>query len=211
MSRLNPMALVLALAFVFVQPPSVHADGIADLKAFTAELSTFQANFSQTVTQGGKAQKESGILTLKRPTRFRWDYLKPNPHMVLADGFHVWVYDKELDQASRQKQQKAVSGTPAQVLTGDVPVEQIFKISNLPDSGGMSWVKLVPKDKDSQYDLIKLAMKDQLLARMHIVDKLGQTTEIEFTKVKRNPEVAWDFFIFEVPKGVDLIDDKSEE
>jgi chaperone LolA len=196
-------------ALVLVQP--AQADAMADLKAFTDGLSTFQANFSQTVTQGGKARKESGLLTLKRPTRFRWDYLKPNPHMVLADGFHVWVYDKELDQASRQKQQKAVSGTPAQVLTGDVPVEQIFKISNLPDSGGMSWLKLVPKDKDSQYDFIKLAMKDQMLARMHIVDKLGQATEIEFTKVKRNPEVAWDFFIFEVPKGVDLIDDKSEE
>ncbi|MBF0254955.1 MAG: outer membrane lipoprotein chaperone LolA [Gammaproteobacteria bacterium] len=201
----------LTFLFIFLASLPAQADSIADLKAFIAGLTTFQADFVQTVRQGSKEQRESGVLTLKRPTRFRWDYLKPHPHMVLADGFHVWVYDKELEQASRQPQKKAVSGTPAQVLTGDVPVEQTFVITALPGQGDLSWVKLVPRDKDSQYDYIKVALRAKQLARMDIVDKLGQTTEIEFAKIKRNPEIPWDFFIFEPPKGVDLIDDKSEE
>jgi outer membrane lipoprotein carrier protein len=201
----------LIIMVLLVLSLKAHADGIADLKAFVSGLTTFQAEFKQTVRQGRKEETESGVLTLKRPTRFRWDYLKPHPHMVLADGFHVWVYDKELDQASRQKQKKAVSGTPAQVLTGDVPVETTFQINPIKGKGELSWLKLVPRDKDSQYDYIKVALKGPVLARMDIVDKLGQTTEIEFFNIKRNPTVPWDFFIFEVPKGVDLIDDKSEE
>ncbi len=201
----------LIIMILLIASLEVQADGIANLKGFVVGLNTFQADFVQTVRQGRRVQKESGVLTLKRPTRFRWDYLKPHPHMVLADGFHVWVYDKELEQASRQAQQKAVSGTPAQVLTGDVPVEQTFVISTLPDQGDLSWVKLVPRDKESQYDYIKVALRGKDLARMDIVDKLGQTTEIAFSKIIRNPDVPWDFFIFEVPKGVDLIDDKSEE
>lgn len=201
------------LIFLLLLPFSlaVQAETIDDLKAFVAGLTTFQADFVQVVRQGRKEQKESGVLTLKQPERFRWDYLKPHPHMVLADGFHVWVYDKELEQASRQPQGKAVKGTPAQVLTGSVPIDQTFLITALPAQGDLSWVKLVPRDKDSQYDYIKVALRDKALARMDIVDKLGQTTEIAFSKIKRNPSVPWDFFIFEVPKGVDLIDDQSEE
>lgn len=204
------MRIPLLLLLLFAWLP-VQADGIADLKGFVSGLNTFKAKFQQTVTQGGKVQKESGILTLKRPTRFRWDYLKPYPHMVLADGFHVWVYDKGLEQVSRQKQIKAVKGSPAQVLTGDVPVEASFKMSNLGEKKGITWVKLVPKDKDSQYDFITVGLQGKDLKQMNISDKLNQTTEIEFSNIERNPEVPWDFFIFEVPKGVDLIDDKSEE
>ncbi len=197
--------LLLALAL------PAQADGIGDLKAFVSNLTTFKAAFVQTVRRGKNTTKETGVLTLKRPTRFRWDYIEPYPHMVLADGFHVWVYDKELEQATRQKQQKAVSGTPAQVLTGDVAVEKSFKLKNLKGSKGVSWVKLTPRSKDSQYEYVKVAFSNGDLLEMDIVDKLNQTTQIRFSNTKRNPQIPWDFFIFDPPKGVDLVDDQSEE
>jgi outer membrane lipoprotein carrier protein len=208
--RIDAMRALLIMLLLVLSMRG-HADGIEDLKNFVGGLKTFQANFTQTVTQGKRVEKETGVLTLKSPARFRWDYLKPHEHMVLGDGFHVWVFDKELDQVSRQLQRKAVKGSPAQVMTGDVAVDKTFNLSNLTSKDSLHWVKLVPKDKDSQYDYIKVAMKDKLMSEMHIVDKLSQTTRISFTQIKRNPKVAWDYFIFEVPKGVDLIDDKSEE
>jgi chaperone LolA len=204
---MKPWLLFLSLALAL----PAQADGIADLKAFVSGLTTFKANFTQTVRRGKKKTTETGVLTLKRPTRFRWDYIEPYPHMVLADGFHVWIYDKELEQATRQKQQKAVSGTPAQVLTGDAAVEKTFKMKNLKGSKDVNWVKLTPRDKDSQYEYVKVAFKEGTLIQMDIVDKLNQTTQIRFAKAKRNPKVPWDFFIFDPPKGVDLVDDRSEE
>jgi outer membrane lipoprotein carrier protein len=126
--------------------------------------------------------------------------------MVLADGFFVWVHDPDLEQITRQKQASAVEGTPAQLLTNDVPVEKNFKLSNDKNSDGLEWIKLIPKNKESQYETLKAGFKGKNLKALIIEDKFNQKTRIDFNNIKRNPKLAWDFFVFEPPKGTDVIE-----
>ncbi len=182
------------------------ADGLAKMKAFLDGLNSFKSEFQQEVIQGKKADKSRGLLTLQRPGRFRWDYEHPYPHMVLADGFHVWVYDPDLAQITRQKQASAVEGTPAQLLTNDVPVEKNFTMQDAGSKDGIDWVELKPKDKESQYDMIRVGFKGDNLDRFEIKDKFNQNTRITFKKIERNPKLAFDYFVFEPPENADLIE-----
>jgi outer membrane lipoprotein carrier protein len=182
------------------------AGGEEALKEFIKDLRGFQADFKQTITQGSKEEKSTGLLTLEKPGKFRWDYEKPNPHLVLADSNYVWIYDPDLEQVTRRKQATALQGTPAQVLVSDDPLDKSFEISGDSKEKGLEWVKLIPRDKDSQYDHIRLAFKGKDLDRIVIYDKFDQVTEIEFSKIERNPKLDWDFFLFEPPEGADIID-----
>jgi outer membrane lipoprotein carrier protein len=40
---------------------------------------------------------------------------------------------------------------------------------------------------------------------MTLLDKLGQTTELEFSRIERNPRFAPDTFTFVPPPGVDVV------
>ena len=199
------MRWIMGVAMLAVSQMGL-ADGLATMKSFLNGLNSFKSEFEQSVIQGKKKETSRGKLTLQRPGRFRWDYEHPYPHLVLADGFHVWVYDPDLEQITRQKQASAVEGTPAQLLTNDVPIEKNFVMKNAAKKDGLVWVELKPKDSESQYEMIRVGFKGKNLNRFEIMDKFGQHTRIVFKKIKRNPKLAWDYFVFEPPEGADLIE-----
>lgn len=181
------------------------ADGVEQLKTFLKGLDSFRSEFKQTIVQGEKKEKSTGELTLQRPGKFRWDYEEPYPHLVLADSKYVWIYDPDLEQVTRRGQAPALEGTPAQLLTNDVPLEKNFTLSDKGSKEGMIWVELLPKDKDSQYIRFELAFKGNDLRLMRIIDKFNQNTDIEFSKIERNPKLEDDHFVFEPPEGVDVL------
>lgn len=183
------------------------AGGKESMAKYLKGLIGFQADFAQTITQGGKEKQTStGQLSLEKPGKFRWDYEAPHKHMVLADTNHVWVYDPDLEQVTRRKQASALQGTPAQVLVSNDPLEKNFKIKDEGKKKGLEWIRLFPRDKDSQYDKIRLAFKGKNLDRLVIYDKFDQVTVIKFSKIRRNPRFPWDYFLFEPPQGTDVLD-----
>lgn len=198
------MRRLMALFMLAISHAAV-AGGVEQLKSFLKGLEVFQADFTQTIVQGAKKERSSGLLTLQRPGKFRWDYEKPYPHLVLADATYVWIYDPDLEQVTRRTQAPALEGTPAQLLTNDVPIEKNFTLTDKGDKDGMTWVELVPKDKESQYVQFNLGFKREEVRLMQIVDKFNQVTDIEFSDIKRNPPLEDDFFVFEPPEGVDVI------
>jgi outer membrane lipoprotein carrier protein len=46
------------------------------------------------------------------------------------------------------------------------------------------------------------------IERMELVDAFGQTTELRFRNLQRNPRVDPALFTFSPPKGADVIGDK---
>lgn len=198
------MRWLMAL-FMLAMSHAALAGGVEQLKSFLKGLESFQADFKQTIVQGTKKERSGGLLTLQRPGKFRWDYEEPYPHLVLADATYVWIYDPDLEQVTRRTQAPALEGTPAQLLTNDVPIEKNFTLGDKGSKDGMIWVELLPKDKEGQYVRFNLAFKGDELRIMQIVDKFNQVTDIEFSAIKRNPSLEDDFFVFEPPEGVDVL------
>ena len=61
-------------------------------------ISTLKANFTQTDRSG---QSVSGVLTLKRPGRIRFQYQKGVPMLIVGDGKALTLVDYEVKQVQR--------------------------------------------------------------------------------------------------------------
>ena len=202
---------LLALASLLGASPAALADTTA-LDAYLSNVKTLRAEFTQVVTDGQRqvVQKAHGLLTIKRPGRFRWE-LTPEggvaPQLMVADGRNLWFYDQDLEQVSVKSSAAALTATPASLLSGDGKIGEFFDVSADGKSGGFDWVRVVPKRADADFREARLAFKgkDAQLKRMVLKDKLGQTVELEFLKSVRNAPVADAEVSFTPPAGADLI------
>ncbi len=182
--------------------------GTDKLNAFLDGLVTLQARFEQSVLNEShtEASRFQGVLTLKRPGRFRWDYHEPYEQLIVADGKRVWVYDSELEQVSHRSQEAALSGTPAQLLSDSQPIEANFEVIDIGERQEMAWVELIPRDTESQFVRILLAFRDTELRRMEMADKFGQVTRFQFYDTQRNIDLDDELFRFKMPPGLDVLD-----
>lgn len=196
---------------LLISPVSMLQAAEADnlLKHFLQGLTTLQADFQQTLEQQdeGGVYFSSGTFYLKRPGQLRWEYDPPNDQLIVADGSRIWLYDRELEQVSHRSQKAALEGTPAQLLSTTGPLDQHFEIKQLTEEDGLSWVELLPRDKDAQFNSMRLALTGDQLLRMEMSDNFGQTTRFVFTNMQRNPALDEGMFDFSPPPLIDLIGD----
>ncbi|MEP5937850.1 MAG: outer membrane lipoprotein carrier protein LolA [Erythrobacter sp.] len=80
-------------------PPAVAAEGDLEraAKAIRA-IATMRADFTQTDRQG---QTATGVMTLKRPGKIRFEYEKSIPLLVVSNGRSLYLVDYEVDQVQR--------------------------------------------------------------------------------------------------------------
>lgn len=178
------------------------------LDEFLGGLDALQADFRQVLLdEQGRASEESrGVVYLHRPGRFRWDYRQPHPQIVVADGQRLWLYDPELEQVTVQPQAEALGATPAALLASERPLEESFRVTELPPrEDGTAWLALAPRDPGSSFEGIRVGLGAQGLEAMELEDGFGQTTRIEFSDIRRNPDLDADLFRFTPPEGVDVI------
>lgn len=188
-------------------PPDVWAGGAERLKAYLAGLKTLSSEFEQRTLagDGGRMVESKGTFYLKRPGRFRWEYRTPVEQVIVADGDRVWMHDIELDQVSHQGQDKALTGTPAQLLANEEPIERHFKILPWDGGGEREWVELQPKAEDTQVVKIRIGFVGNRLDTLLMEDRFGQLTRFIFTQTKRNPALKDDLFRMKRPIGGDFL------
>lgn len=185
------------------------ATGRDGLKAFTLGLKGLDGQFSQQVfdTKGKRKESSSGRVALSAPHLFRWEYLKPYPQLIVADGKHVWIYDPDLKQVTTRPQGAEEQNSPLAALIDPQKLERDFNVQDAGAQDGLEWLELKPKQagEGAGFQNARLGFDKQGLARMQILDALGQRTEITFSGWKRNPVFADKTFRFTPPKGVDII------
>jgi len=189
---------------------TVHAaaaPGAERLEDYLKGLRTLSSRFNQTTlsADGGRMAKSKGTLYLKRPGKFRWEYDSPVKQIIIADGNRVWLHDLELDQVSHRGQSKALSGTPAQLLAAEEPVDRHFKVSPWDGGDERDWVELRPKKADTQVVRIRIGFIGKRLDTLLMEDSLGQLTRISFTGTKRNPSLKDDLFHIDESTGGEFL------
>ena len=181
------------------------------MEAFLRGLEGLQAEFEQVLTDrtGRTVDEARGSLAIKRPDRFRWDYRDPHTQTIVSDGARVWLYDSDLEQVTVRKLDDTLSATPAMLLSGDGALEDNFSVTQTEQTGGVQWVRMEPKRTDTDFKWVRLGFEGAGLRYMQLGDKLGQTTQLEFTQLERNPPLDPSRFTFTVPPGADVIGDAS--
>lgn len=204
---------LLALVLFALASSGVHAAARDKLDAFSRNIQGLSANFSQRVFSSDGVLKESssGTVKLKAPRQFRWEYLKPFPQLLVADGDHIWIYDPDMEQVTVRQQSLEEQNSPLAMLIDPAEMERQFVAREGGKGQGLEWLELTPRKPDeAPFDRARLGFGASGLVRMEMFDGLGQRTVMGFSAWKRNPAFAPGTFTFKAPQGVDVVGEVAE-
>jgi len=210
---IKPIRVALCLMFSGLYCASMQAgEGHDRLQLFFDHLTGLKADFTQTVIDANSVtvQDATGTLQLLRPGRFRWDYHTPYEQLIVADGTRVSIYDPDLEQVTVKLMDETIGNMPALLLSNEQPLEDSFIITELGLKDKKEWLELIPRVSDTSFEKIRLAFDENTLQSMELLDSFGQTTQLVFSHVQRNPEIDPDIFHFVPPPDVDVIGDIDE-
>lgn len=201
---LGTRVLVLALLWL---PAIAGAAGSELLKNFVSQTTSARARFAQMVLDKNlkMLQQATGTMQFSRPGKFRWEYEKPYEQTIVGDGSRLWIYDKDLNQVTVRKLDRALGASPAALLAGSNEIEKNYTITNIGNQEGLDWLEAVPKARDTAFERIRLGFSGTTLQAMELRDQFGQVTVIRFADLERNPKLSSETFRFTPPKGADVI------
>jgi len=185
------------------------------LEKFLTETKSGSAQFTQTVTpppRVGEAAPRNkvsgGRFEFARPDRFRFEYTKPFPQTIVADGKTLWLYDADLNQVTQKPQAQALGSAPAALVASSASLAklaEVFDLKEEPDSAGLSWVQATPKQADGTLRRVRVGLTDGLLTILEMEDSFGQRSVLRFDGFKANPVFAAQHFQFKPPAGADVL------
>ena len=217
---MNKLTYIAAIAFAALPVTSraQSADAIIDRAvAAYGRLNSMRADFRQTLTNPltGSTQSTSGVLLRKKPNLLSINF--ESGDRVAADGSTLWVY--------------LPSSTPGQVMkmpyNGDNasamdPADEFlnsprtrFNVSSAGTAtvGGRPThaVTLVPKRPNAHFSTAKVWIDDadSSIRQFDVETANGLKRHVVITKFTPNPTLARSAFVFAVPKGVKIMDQKA--
>ena len=195
--------LLLLAANAHAGPASGYA------QEFFNDLRTLEADFDQQVVDSDQrvVQSSQGHMWIQRPGLFRWNYKTPYIQQIVADGERLWTYDEDLEQVSVQSVSDVLTSTPAMLLSGSQPLEEVFVIEELTPDSIEKQVLLTPRSSDSNVTAITLYFDVDTLVGMRADDSFGNTTTFSFFNLKRNRQIDPLIFRFSPPANTDVIGD----
>ena len=204
----------LKLAFfaclIFLSAPG-YANTLDALNIFF-KSETFRADFEQVVysAEGQKIDESKGYTLFHRPGRFRWEYISPEPYLILTDGLNLLIYDIPLKQAYMRPTLSTLGKAPLMLLLDKRAAVDDFHIDTIAadahsDISGVDWLRLIPKTDDTDFVYFDIGFKEGTLSNLILYDHFDQYTKIYFDDVQINPQFSKDHFRIQLPEDVDII------
>lgn len=204
MTSLGVAAPMMALTQSATAAPADNLVAAKRLNKLLTNTKSMTANFTQT-TKGASSGTFKGSMSVQRPNNFRWETKSPSEQLIVANGNSMWIYDKDLEQATKQGVDTQVGNTPALLLSGDPSkIDKNFKITQ--PYANKNYYVLYPKSGDASFKSLSMSFNGGKPVMMVLNDTLGQTTSIKFSGIKMNPSISSSQFKFTPPQGVDVID-----
>lgn len=200
---------------------SAYADGVETLRSFVKEVQSGRGAFTQVVTSpdGKRVRRSSGSLEFQRPDHFRFTYQKPSEQVIVGDGKKVWLWDADLNQVTVRPMGHAMGSTPAALLAGG-SLDKDFVLKNLPASSAsaasatssgslqdasLEWVEALPRQKDGQFQWVRVGFRGPNLAALEILDSFGQRSRLDFAQFESKVTLPPARFQFTPPPGADVL------
>jgi outer membrane lipoprotein carrier protein len=189
---------------------TAQAAAIDRFKTFVRGTQSARGEFEQKVhdRSGRLTQESKGSFVFQRPGLFRWVYAKPVDQVIVGDGERVWIHDRDLNQVTVRKLSRALGSTPAALLAGSADVEKAFDMSDAGTKDGIEWLEAKPREAEAGFARVRMGFDANGLRAMELFDHFGQTTQLRFLNLVRNPKVDAAEFRFQPPKGADVLGEK---
>ncbi len=177
------------VAGLLVLLTSLGFAGNTELAQRLDRFRSMEARFEQRVVDAnGKPTKTVvGRMLLERPGKLFWASEKPTRQQVIARDETVWIYDIDLEQVSIHRLAHNDGASPALLLSSSASeVLQQFKILKEERKGSIVTYFLKSRDRRPAYQQLSLSFHEQQIDRLSFVDRLGQKSTIQFSKVIYN-------------------------
>ncbi len=175
------------------------------------KISTFEADFTQKsyVKMMNQTQSVEGQVTIKKPGKMKWIYGAPDTQILISDGTNLWLYIPEEEQATKVPVESIYSSnTPALFLAGKGKLTQSFNVQSVSEEDPSIFVTLVPKTEEQGLErlILHADKKNYQITGSTVYDKLGNKTEIRFSRIRINREIPNEQFQLKTPLGVEILD-----
>jgi outer membrane lipoprotein carrier protein len=205
---LHKTLAALLIAGALATTGSACASALEQFKSFVASTKAARGEFTQRQIRTSPTSKvaapSSGTFVFARPGKFIWNYTKPYDQLLQADGEHIYIYDKDLNQVTVKKLGDALGSSPAAILFGSNDLEKNFTLSEAGTRDGLEWLNAVPKAKDTSFQQIGIGLRNGTPEAMELHDAFGQTSVLTFKNFEKNPTLGAQQFKFVIPKGADV-------
>ena len=204
------------------QNPESLAQSLQDTYGGVNSMSfSFSQTTSGPMTGRPKSGKGNGLYarTADKPL-MRWNYLTPDPQVVISDGRTISMYFEKLNQMIISEVDEAQTDILFSFFAASEPLDRHFTIltpfletdiseADLPE---MQSLLLEPLDKNSQIRNIHLWIgEDSLIRRIDLLDHFDTKTTINLSNIVINPLDNVDRqnlearFTFIPPEGTEII------
>lgn len=220
--RVILIASILAAALVnqaYAKSPEVLAENIRDAYA---EINSIGFSFSQT-TAGqltGRAKTGKGTALFARMEDrhlMRWNYIHPDPQVVISDGTTISMYFEKLNQMIVTSVDQAQADILFSFFTAEEPLTNTFAVlPPAPEKNGdtvdLQVLQLQPLDNDTQIRSIHLWIDEgSIIRRIELLDYFDTKTTINLSNIEINlldqsdtAEII-ERFTFIPPAGTEII------
>jgi len=199
---------VIALAGPPAGPAPAPAEALAHrIEARHRHVADLTATFVQTYRSGalGREVVEKGVLSLKPPSRMRWDYRDPEKKTFVSDGKTSYFYVPADRQVIRREQTDA-RDLPSMLLSGQTDIVSTFEVALETAPPGLQRLRLTPRKADPEIERLYVDVDagDRIRAIL-VLDAQGNRSQFVFDEIRENVGLQDRLFHFEVPHGVEVI------
>jgi outer membrane lipoprotein carrier protein len=209
MARLTSVTS-LVLWCVLAAGPNANLDSV--LHAVENRYNHAQS-LKLTFTESYKAMKradqvESGVLTLRKPGRMRWEYTAPAGKLFVSDGKDVYLYLPEAKRVEHSKFKESEDlRTPLAFLLGKLNFYKEFKSFNLRKEGENQWIDAVPSSDNLPYSSVEfLITPDSQIKRLRVIGQDKSVMDFSFEQEKLNIPLDMKTFSFRPPPGTEVVE-----
>lgn len=173
------------------------------------KTTSLKAKFSENIVAvDGRKRELGGTVYYRKPGKMRWDFGGPEAETIVSDGQELYTYAPDLNQVMKAPLERVFkSSAPVAFLLGVGDIKRDFKatLPVSPPSDGLVHVSLSPK---SGGEVIELGLDPRSydLVWMKIVDQLGNATTLRLDDIHTNIALNDSLFVFEPPKGADIVE-----
>ncbi|MEO2172964.1 MAG: outer membrane lipoprotein chaperone LolA [bacterium] len=155
------------------------------------------------------SEGELWLLSDDELAKFRIQTKTPFEQVLVSNGVDFWSYDADLEQVVVSPLQKDVTRVPILLLgNSDEALLTNYQLSFYEDDDTQHFV-LEPRLTDSLFELLTIVFDAEIPVEISLRDSLGQQTKIRFIGPEIDAEIPDGTFDFQVPAGIDLIDDRQ--
>lgn len=195
------MALFRSKLLILAAFAAPSADPVGKLQKSWDEALTYQAQFKQVILskQIGSKDENTGILSVAKPDRLRWESASEGSTQILNGKKLVNIQENKRRKTRTvdvyTDVRKRVGGTALNFLAGKSKFSEVYTVKVLTETRKLVEMQLTPKKQGDESMIVELNKPSYLLSAL-TTENAESKVRIEFSNIKTNVKLEDRLFEF---------------